>query len=232
METTARSPLTDVQRGLVAQALPDAHRLAKKMAGRCPNLTLGELKGIAEDELLASLPTFDGTRGVSLFGYSRVAIEGRSLRASRRRAIDLRRRAVRPTKGGARAMLAIAAFSETVEEAPVSELAMATVEDIDAELNTLGAEAGDAARFGIALADDEAATPDSESARRTLRADLIDAFSQEDNEVVALVIALIIEDETWEVAAKAQQMSVSTAQRRVKKAFERMRARLIARGQR
>jgi DNA-directed RNA polymerase specialized sigma subunit len=230
MESTARPLLTDAQREILAPALPEAHRLAARMARQCPNHTLDELKAIAEDELLARLRTFDEARGVSLFGYSRMAIEGRILRAARRRALDARRRAVRPTKGGARAMQAIAAFGETLEEVPVSELTLATVEDLHAELTALGAEAGDAACFGIALADDEAAAPDAQSARRTLREDLIDAMSQEDDAVVALVIALVLDDATWEVAAKARGISVSTAQRRVKKAFERMRARLSARG--
>jgi DNA-directed RNA polymerase specialized sigma subunit len=230
MESTARPPLTDAQRDLLAPALPDAHRLAARMARQRPNLTLDERKAIAEDELVARLRKWNATLGVSLFAYSRVSIEGRILRAARRRAMDARRRAVRPTKGGARAMLAIAVFSETLEEVPVSELAMATAEDLDAKLTEVGEEAGDAARFGIALADDEAATPESESARRKLREDLIDAMSQEDDEVVALVIALVIDDATWEVAAEARQMSVSTAQRRVEKAFKRMRARLSARG--
>ncbi len=230
MESTARPPLTDAQRDLVALALPDAHRLAARMARQCPNLTLDERKAIAENELIAGLRTFHEARGVSLFVYSRMSIEGRILRAARRRATDLRRGAAQPTKGGARAMLAIAAFGETLEEVPVSELAMATAEDLDAKVTELGEQAGDAVRFGIALADDETATPESESARRKLRKDLVDAMSQEDDEVVALVIALVIDDATWEVAAEARQMSVSTAQRRAEKAFKRMRARLIARG--
>ncbi len=230
MESSERPPLTDAERKLLASALPEAHRLALRMARQCPNLTPGELKAHAEDELFAKLRKWNATLGVPLVGYSREAIEGRIVRASQRRFMDARGRAVRPTKGGARAMLAIAVFSETLEEVPVSELAMATAEDIDAKLTESGEEAGDAARFGIALADDEAATPESESARRKLRKDLVDAMSREDDEVVALVIALVIDEATWEVAAEARQMSVSTAQRRAEKAFKRMRARLIARG--
>jgi DNA-directed RNA polymerase specialized sigma subunit len=232
VDRSERPLLTAAEQDILAAALPEAHRLAMRMARQCPNLTAGELKALAEDALLGELPKFDGTRGVSLCGYSRAAIEGRIVRAARRRYMDARGRTVRATKGGARAMRAIAVFGETVEEMALSELAMGTAEDIEAKLTELGAEAGDAARLGIALADDEAATPETERARRKLRADLIDAMSQEDSKVVALVFALVIQDETWEVAAQAEEISVSTAQRRVEKAFKRMRARLIALGQR
>jgi DNA-directed RNA polymerase specialized sigma subunit len=232
VDDTERPPLTDAERELLALALPEAHRLAMRMARQCPNLSPGELKALAEDGLLDKLRTFDGSRGVALFRYSREAIEGLIVRAAQRRSMYARGRTVRPTKGGVRAMLAIAVFGETLEEVPISELVMATTEDVEAKLTELGEESGDAARFGIALADDEAATPESERARRELREDLIAAISQEGSEVAALVVALVIEEATWEAAAEARQMSVSTAQRKVKKAFERIRARLETRGHR
>ena len=60
----------------------------------------------------------------------------------------------------------------------------------------------------------------------------VQAIAKLGREVVQLVVALVIEEATWEVAAEAQEMSVSTAQRAVKKAFDRIRARLKARGHR
>ncbi|APR75134.1 Hypothetical protein A7982_00480 [Minicystis rosea] len=91
--TSRRDGLTVEQSNSVRDALPELHRLARSLARRCPNQTLGELQALAEDSLISRVRRWDPAKG-RLMDFARKSVRRDVLRAAYTRAND-------PCLGGA-----------------------------------------------------------------------------------------------------------------------------------
>jgi RNA polymerase sigma factor (sigma-70 family) len=213
-------PLTAAEQARVEEALPEAQKLARLLAWRCPGIELEELIALGRAVLAANVRSFDPTRGPSLAQYAYKAMRGAMLRASRKQARD-------PLSA---AWVAALTHEEALEDK--RDLAF-EIAETDAERSTRSHALGEdvaAVAFYAYKGHKWQSSPEDELGDHEERSLVRDAVSDLGEDNAALLELLYWQDLDWEATAERLGLSVSSAQRLENKLIPRLRAALKAKG--
>jgi DNA-directed RNA polymerase specialized sigma subunit len=213
-----RDELTVDQWRIVEEALPEAYEIARRLAARCSNHTLGELKALVEDSLRRRVRRFDPTRGAKLIAFARRGVHLDLIRAAAARAED-------PLAAG---LQAIDRYEDVIEEPDLTARFAESLEEKDTRARAIGDVLMGAAHYAHTAAH-VARTPEDELGEREAWDELRNAAGAPAEGGRRLFDLLFEEGMTWDEAAEEVGLGTRQAQRVVEKTFVRLRALLLRR---